>query len=72
MTKTILTTALFLFISVNPVLAQKYAVSGTLTDNEAKGVPYASISISEMADTATIQFSIAKEDGTFTLKNVEA
>ena len=39
-------------------------------DANGQGVPYGSIALSDRIDTSTIQFSIAKEDGSFTMKGV--
>ena len=50
--------------------AQTYTVSGRLLDANGQGVPYGSIALSDRIDTSTIQFSIAKEDGSFTMKGV--
>jgi hypothetical protein len=50
--------------------AQTYMVSGRLLDANGQGVPYGSIALSDRIDTSTIQFSIAKEDGSFTMKGV--
>lgn len=70
MTKSILITAIIcLYSSAN--FAQSFTVSGQLQDAEGNGVPYASISLSEQVDTTTIQFTIAKEDGTYTMKSVQ-
>ena len=70
MNKSILITAIIcLYSSTN--FAQSFTVSGNLQDADGNGVPYASISLSEQFDTATIQFTIAKEDGTYMLKSVQ-
>ena len=65
---------LFLIVSLLFVgffsLAQTYTVSGRLLDANGQGVPYGSIALSDRIDTSTIQFSIAKEDGSFTMKGV--
>ena len=57
-----------LAFSVN---AQDYTVSVQLQDINAKVIPYASVSLSTKADTTTLQFAIAREDGTFTMKKIE-
>ena len=60
MNKSILITAIIcLYSSTN--FAQSFTVSGNLQDADGNGVPYASISLSEQFDTATIQFTIAKK-----------
>jgi len=70
MTKSILITAIIcLYSSAN--FAQSFKISGQLLDADGNGVPYASISLSEQVDTTTIQFTIAKEDGTYTMKSVQ-
>ena len=71
MTKFILTTAIVCLYSISS-FAQSFTVSGQLQNTESEGIPYASISLSKRVDTATIQFAIAKEDGTYFMKNVAA
>jgi hypothetical protein len=70
MFKLILTAAIFCLFCV-AANAQDHTISGQLQDINAKGIPYASVSLSSKADTTTLQFAIAKEDGTFTMKKVE-
>jgi hypothetical protein len=62
--------ALFLF-SIHG-FAQSYAASGRLVDSTGYGIPFASIALSAPADTATLQFVIAKENGSFTFDNISA
>jgi hypothetical protein len=71
MIKVILTTAVFCLLYTSS-LAQSYDISGELKNTDGVGVPYASIALSEKSDTSTVLFAIAKEDGTYSLKNVEA
>ena len=71
MTKFILTTAIVSLYSISS-FAQSFTVYGQLQNAESEGIPYASISLSKQVDTATIQFAIAKEDGTYFMKNVAA
>ncbi|PCJ65204.1 MAG: hypothetical protein COA58_10085 [Bacteroidetes bacterium] len=52
-------------------LAQNASVSGKLLDDKGNGVPYASIALSSSLDTSTLQFSVALEDGSFSMKNIE-
>lgn len=52
--------------------AQSFSLSGVLQDANAKSVPYASVSLSTDTDTATLQFIIAKEDGSFSMKDIAA
>lgn len=71
MTKAILTAAVFCLSSIS-VFSQNFVVSGQLKDADAKGIPFASISLSTRSDSSTLQFAIAKEDGTFSMKGVSA
>jgi CarboxypepD_reg-like domain len=71
MPKTIvLICALFLFF--HDASAQSFDVSGTVTDSTQLAVPFASIALSSTKDTSVVQFTIAKEDGSFLLKNIES
>lgn len=70
MNKSILIAAIMCLYS-STIFAQSFKISGQLLDADGNGVPYASISLSEQVDTTTIQFTIAKEDGTYTMKSVQ-
>lgn len=67
---------LFLVVSLQLVgllsSAQTYTLSGRLIDANGQGIAYASIALSDRIDTSTIQFSIAKEDGSFMMKGIVA
>lgn len=63
---------LLVFLFNFSCVAQSFTLAGKLQDSTGAGVPYASIALSERADTTTLQFAIAREDGSFTLKDVNA
>lgn len=58
-----------MFLSFS-TLAQMFALDGTIQNLDKITVPFASVALSNNADTSTIQFSISKEDGSFRLKNI--
>ncbi len=71
MTKALLAAAFLCLLSVS-AFSQNFSIGGQLKDAQSKGIPYASISLSTQSDSSTLQFAIAKEDGTFAMKGVSA
>ena len=68
MLKTFTTCVLLLLFSLNTIA--QYTVEGKLVDADNNGVPYASIALSSPQDSSVLQFSIAKEDGSYKMTNV--
>ena len=69
MLKTILTS--LCLICIYWANAQSYSLSGLLVDENGTGVPYASLALSEPSDSSLVQFTVAKEDGTFRINAIE-
>ncbi|MDA8886054.1 carboxypeptidase-like regulatory domain-containing protein [Bacteroidia bacterium] len=70
MPKIILT--LFAFCLFTFSANAQYSLSGTLTNPQDDPVPYASIALSSTIDTSVIQFAVAKEDGSYTMKGIDS
>lgn len=61
--------AFFLFLNV--ANAQNYSIKGTVVDSLNKGVPFASVALSNIADTSVAQFAVSKDDGSFKMNGVK-
>jgi hypothetical protein len=70
MTKAILTVCAFLLFSFSSI-AESFTIAGKVKDNSNKGVPFASIALSEVSDTSVVQFAVSKENGDYTLRGVK-
>lgn len=69
--KNLLTLCAFFFLSIS-VQAQSFSVRGKVQDSTCKGVPFASVAITDPADTSTIAFTISDDAGNFQLRNIDS
>ncbi len=50
----------------------QYELSGKITDENGKGVPFSSIALAKTIDSSTLQFTVADEIGSFKLKGIDS
>ncbi len=70
MPKALFTICAFLLFSIS-ASAARFNIAGQITDTEGKAVPFASIALSEIADSSVVQFAVSDENGKYAIRGVE-